>query len=174
MFAHIVRLEQSGSGGYQARYRLDSDSEPTYRSKLFSDSVLGGKKKARSAAEQFLLKVFGKKNAHLVLAGRTAGMKFVDDPRRVARINTSGRTGVYRGDHFVQRGETKQRIRYWAASYSIGRDGEKTNRSKRFYFGVERTEEEAKALAMRFRDRWERAYLKGGTDAIRRFFERSR
>jgi len=98
-------------------------------------------------------------------------MMFAEDPDRTCRANTSGRTGVYRGEHTRQLANGVQQVRYYAASYTIGPDGRRTKRSKKFYFGTERTEDEALDLAIEFREGWEDAYLSGGATAVKRFFK---
>lgn len=172
MLAHIVRLDHGNTHGWQVRLGLADDSSPKYESKLFSDKPLGGKRKARSQAEDYLKSRLQQRGIDYLPKGRRTGMMFAESPGRVLRSNSSGRTGVYRGGHTRRRATGTQEVRYWAASYTIGPDGRKTKGSRRFYFGTERTEEEAKKLAVGFRESWEEAFLTGGARGVKTFFRR--
>lgn len=170
MLAHIVRLDHANTRGWQVRLGLSDDSGSKYESKLFSDRSLGGKNKARRQAEEYLKKKLRERGIENLPKGRRRGMMFAENPERVLKSNRSGRTGVYRGEHPRKLVNGTQQVRYWAASYAVGPDGKKTKRSRRFYFGTERTEEEAKELAIRFREEWEEAFLRGGARAVREYF----
>jgi hypothetical protein len=171
MLAHIVRIDAGNTHGWQVRINSANDGSTRYASKLFSDSVHGGKRKARKLAEDFLkteLESAGVKAP--VPPGRRIGMQFPEAPGRTSNANISGRNGVYRGEHVSRRGDQRQEVRYWAASYSIGPDGTPTSRSRRFYFGVRRSEETARKLAIRFREEWEQAFLARGAKGVVKFF----
>lgn len=170
MLAHIVRIDSDSNHGYQVRINLSDESSSKYRSKLFSDSRCGGKRKAKRLAEMFLESTLQQHGLENIPAGRRRGMMFAENPQRLLKSNSSGRTGVYRGRHKRLLATGTQDVRYWAASYTIGPDGKRTKRSKRFYYGVERTEEEARELAVQFREGWEQAYLESGARGVKAFF----
>lgn len=171
MLAHIVRLEGGSTRGWQVRLNLDNDASNRYESKLFSDKPCGGKRKAKAQAEAYLREALEEEGIERVPSGRRRGMMFVEAPERRLKSNRSGRTGVYRGEHTRRRSNGTQVVRYYAASYAIGPDGRRTNRSKRFSFGTDRSEEEARALAIEFREEWERAFLEGGVRGVKAFFK---
>lgn len=174
MQAHIVRLDTSRNHGYQVRFKNDrkrrSSSGPGYHSRLFSDSIHGGKRKAKKKAEEYLNELLEAEGIEIVSHGRRIGMKYPENPGKTIASNVSGRNGVFRGAHVVTRGRRTQDVAYWGASYSIGPDGNATKRVKRFYIGKARTEREAKRLAIRFREGWEKAFLEGGVRGVKRFF----
>jgi hypothetical protein len=169
MQAHIVRIDAGSTHCWQVRYNLSKKRSAKYSSKTFYDSQYGGKRKARKAAEAYLTGELESAGATQIPIGRRLGMKYPENPRQVLKHNLSGRNGVYRSEFVVRRPYGEQQVRYWAASYSIGPDGRKTNRSRRFYIG-ERSEREAKRLAVRFREGWEQAFLAEGRTGVRRFF----
>ena len=148
----IVRIDAGGTHGYQARI----GGSVGYESKLFSDRKCGGKRKAKAAAIEWLEE----------RGDRWAPRQF--GPKKTIQINNmSGTPGVHRS-RLIRDGATSE---YWAAHYSVGPNGKRTHRSKRFYFGTKRTSDEAKALAVEFRTRWVHAYENGGPDAIKQFFK---
>ncbi|WP_455383143.1 hypothetical protein [Salinispira pacifica] len=169
MQAHIVRIEAGSSPCWQVRFNLSRKTSRSYRSKTFYDSHFGGKRKSRRAAEDYLSAELESAGVHSLPLGRRVGMKYPENPKRLLKNNLSGRTGVYRSEFTVTRPYGEQQVRFWAASYRIGPDGRRTNRSRRFYIG-ERSEREAKRLAVRFREGWEQAYLTGGVNGVKRFF----
>lgn len=147
----IVRIDAGGTHGYQARI----GGSVGYESKLFSDRKHGGKRKSKAAAIAWLEE----------RGDRWAPRQF--GPKKTIQINNmSGTPGVHKSR--LVRGENVSE--YWAAHYSIGPNGRRTHRSKRFYFGTKRTDEEAKALAVEFRTRWVEAFESGGTDGVKAFF----
>lgn len=171
MLAHIVRIESGSTRGWQVRLNLDDDASKRYESRLFSDKPCGGKRRAKAQAEAYLREALEERSIAFVPTGRRRGMMFAENPERRLRSNSSGRTGVYRGEHERRRSTGTQVVRYYAASYAIGPDGKRTNRAKRFHFGTERSEEEARALAVEFREQWERAFLEGGVRGVKAFFK---
>lgn len=174
LLAHIVRLESGSTRGWQVRLNLGNEASNRYESRLFSDRPCGGKRKAKAQAEAYLREVLDEQGIDFVPSGRRRGMMFAEDPERRLSSNRSGRTGVYRGEHARRRASGTQMVRYYAASYAIGPDGRRTNRAKRFSFGAERSEEEARSLAIEFREEWERAYLEGGVRGVKAFFKARR
>lgn len=171
MLAHLVRIDSNKTHGWQVRFSASPD-DSGYHSKLFSDRGLGGKRRAKSAASEYLNQLLEDEGIEEFPIGRKQGLMFPEDRERTSAHNSSGRTGVYRsqatrtlpsGTRIVQH--------YWAASYTVGPDGRKKRGSKSFYFGTVRTEDEAHELALRFRVGWEEAYLDGGARAVRRFFK---
>lgn len=168
MQSHIVRLDTGNTHGWQVR--LSSSPDRAYESRLFSDKSLGGKRKARREAEAYLSSRLSENGVDRIPKGRRTGMMFSNDPGQTLSSNNSGRTGVYRGEHRRNRDGGSSTVQYWAASYAIGPDGKTTKRSKRFFFGTKRTEEEARDLAMRFREEWEKAFLEGGRRRVKAFF----
>ncbi len=170
MQAHIVRIDQNHTHAWQVRLNLNPEATDRYESKSFSDSLHGGKRKARKAAEEYL-RYRVEEYGHVPLPlGRHRGMMFPENPTRTLSTNTSGRTGVYHGQlrRPTKSGVTVQS--FWAAHYNIGADGKPTHSAKRFYYGRVRSSEEAKQLAIEFREGWEAAFLEGKSSAIRRFF----
>lgn len=152
MAVAVVRIDTGKTHGWQVRI----GPSVGYRSKLFSDSIYKGTRKAKAAAMAWI---------------EEQGLEYRPDrhgPRGITiRSNTSGVTGVYRT---VYRRNGRE-YPCWAAHYSVGPDGKRTHRAKRFYFGRSRSEPEAFELAVSFRRGWEDAYRSGGSQAIRRFFK---
>lgn len=147
----VVRIDTGGTHGYQARI----GGSVGYESKLFSDKKWGGKRKAKTAAIAWLEE----------RGDRYAPRRF--GPKKGIQINNmSGTPGVHQSQ-LTRNGNVS---RYWAAHYSIGPNGKRTHRSKRFYFGAKRTEEEARALADEFRTSWVAAFEHDGVDGVKRFF----
>lgn len=171
MLAHIVRLESGSTRGWQVRLNLNDDGSNRYESRLFSDKPCGGKRKAKAQAEAYLRDTLAAQGIPEIPPGRRRGMMFAENPERRLKSNVSGRTGVYRSEHPRRRASGTHMVRYYAASYAIGPDGRRTKRSRRFYFGGERSEEEARELAIRFREQWERAFLEGGSRGVKAFFK---
>ncbi|MFP4376556.1 MAG: hypothetical protein ACLFP4_05890 [Spirochaetales bacterium] len=150
--AALVRIDAGGTHGFQARI----GPQTGYRSKLFSDRKWGGKKKAKDAALEWIESQ----------GERYAPKRF--GPKKGIQINNmSGTPGV----HESKLTRNGNEHRYWAAHYSIGPDGKRTHRSRRFYFGTKRTSEEARALAEEFRTKWVAAFEENGTDGVKKFFK---
>jgi len=168
--AHIVRIDQEHSHAWQVRLSTEVGTPARYDSKMFSDSLHGGKRRARKAAEQYLRDQLTAMGVTPPPLGRRHGMMFPEDPSRTLASNTSGRTGVYKSVLRRRTGNRTSEQYFWAAHYTVGPDGKPTHGAKRFYFGQVRDEEEAKRLATEFREGWEEAYLSGRTAATRRFF----
>lgn len=169
MQAHIVRIDAVTGHCWQVRFNLSKRSTRKYNSKTFYDSHFGGKRKARKAAEEYLTSKLEEAGVANIPIGKRVGMKYPENPKKVLRHNLSGRNGVYRSEFMVRRPTGDQQVKYWAASYSIGPDGKQTSRSRRFYIG-QRSEREAKRLAVRFREGWEQAFLEAGRPGVKRFF----
>lgn len=149
----VVRIDTGGTHGYQARI----GGSVGYESKLFSDKKCGGKRKAKAAAIAWLEE----------RGDRYAPRRF--GPKKgIQANNVSGTPGVHESQ-LTRNGNVS---RYWAAHYSIGPNGRRTHRSKRFYFGTKRTSDEARALAEEFRTGWVDAFESDGTDGVKRFFKR--
>ena len=147
----VVRIDTGGTHGYQARI----GGSVGYESKLFSDKKWGGKRKAKAAAIEWLEE----------RGDRYAPRRF--GPKKGIQVNNvSGTPGVHQSQ-LTRNGNVS---RYWAAHYSIGPNGRRTHRSKRFYFGTKRTDAEARALAEEFRTGWVDAFEAGGTDGVKQFF----
>lgn len=147
----VVRIDTGGTHGYQARI----GGSVGYESKLFSDKKCGGKRKAKAAAIAWLEE----------RGDRYAPRRF--GPKKGIQVNNmSGTPGVHQSQ-LTRNGNVS---RYWAAHYSIGPNGRRTHRSKRFYFGTKRTSDEARALAEEFRTGWVAAFEKNGTDGVKQFF----
>ncbi|MFW5884513.1 MAG: hypothetical protein ACOCVW_03435, partial [bacterium] len=126
-----------------------------YESKLFSDKKWGGKRKAKAAAIAWLEE----------RGDRYAPRRF--GPKKGVQVNNvSGTPGVHQSQ-LTRNGNVS---RYWAAHYSIGPNGRRTHRSKRFYYGTKRTEEEARALAEEFRTGWVEAFERDGVNGVKQFF----
>ena len=148
----VVRIDTGGTHGYQARI----GGSVGYESKLFSDKKCGGKRKAKSAAIAWLEE----------RGDRYAPRRF--GPKKGVQVNNvSGTPGVHQSQ-LTRNGNVS---RYWAAHYSIGPNGRRTHRSKRFYFGTKRTDAEARALAQEFRTGWVDAFEQDGVDGVKRFFK---
>ncbi|MFW5688214.1 MAG: hypothetical protein ACOC1U_01480 [Spirochaetota bacterium] len=148
----VVRIDTGGTHGYQARI----GGSVGYESKLFSDKKCGGKRKAKAAAIAWLEE----------RGDRYAPRRF--GPKKGIQINNvSGTPGVHQSQ-LTRNGNVS---RYWAAHYSIGPNGRRTHRSKRFYFGKRRSEDEARALAEEFRTGWVDAFEKDGINGVKAFFK---
>jgi len=147
----VVRIDTGGTHGYQARI----GGSVGYESKLFSDKKWGGKRKAKAAAIAWLEE----------RGDRYAPRRF--GPKKGIQVNNvSGTPGVHQSQ-LTRNGNVS---RYWAAHYSIGPNGRRTHRSKRFYYGTKRTDAEARALAEEFRTGWVAAFESSGTDGVKQFF----
>lgn len=148
----VVRIDTGGTHGYQARI----GGSVGYESKLFSDKKWGGKRKAKQAAIAWLEE----------RGDRYAPRRF--GPKKGIQVNNmSGTPGVHKSQ-LTRNGNVS---RYWAAHYSIGPNGRRTHRSKRFYYGTKRTEEEARALAEEFRTGWVNAFEENGVNGVKAFFK---
>ncbi|MFW5788421.1 MAG: hypothetical protein ACOCW3_00655 [Spirochaetota bacterium] len=147
----VVRIDTGGTHGYQARI----GGSVGYESKLFSDKKWGGKRKAKAAAIAWLEE----------RGDRYAPRRF--GPKKGIQVNNvSGTPGVHQSQ-LTRNGNVS---RYWAAHYSIGPNGRRTHRSKRFYYGTKRTEAEARALAEEFRTGWVEAFERDGVNGVKQFF----
>lgn len=147
----VVRIDTGGTHGYQARI----GGSVGYESKLFSDKKCGGKRKAKAAAIAWLEE----------RGDRYAPRRF--GPKKGIQVNNvSGTPGVHQSQ-LTRNGNVS---RYWAAHYSIGPNGRRTHRSKRFYFGTKRTEAQARALAEEFRTGWVAAFERDGINGVKQFF----
>ena len=147
----VVRIDTGGTHGYQARI----GGSVGYESKLFSDKKWGGKRKAKAAAIEWLEE----------RGDRYAPRRF--GPKKGIQVNNvSGTPGVHQSQ-LTRNGNVS---RYWAAHYSIGPNGRRTHRSKRFYYGTKRTEAEARALAEEFRTGWVEAFERNGVNGVKQFF----
>ena len=147
----VVRIDTGGTHGYQARI----GGSVGYESKLFSDKKWGGKRKAKAAAIAWLEE----------RGDRYAPRRF--GPKKGIQVNNvSGTPGVHQSQ-LTRNGNVS---RYWAAHYSIGPNGRRTHRSKRFYYGTKRTEEEARSLAEEFRTGWVEAFERDGVNGVKQFF----
>ena len=158
----IIRLDKpkddmtKGTHGWQVR--VPTGQPKNYYSKLFSDNVYGSKGKALVAAEEHLEEYL---ETHSITIRRSNIPYF----RTLAARNKSGKTGVYRTHSFHSGTGLKQE--FWGVHCSIGPYGRPW--SKQFYISTH-GEEEAKRLAIEFREMWEQAVDKG-EKALREFFE---
>ncbi|HEY85899.1 MAG TPA: AP2 domain-containing protein [Chloroflexi bacterium] len=162
----IIRLDKpknskKGTHGWQVRV----GPHKGYHSKLFSDNVYGSKGKALVAAEEYL-DDYLKKNPEADKEQWPHGFHEGD----LFASNTSGVTGVFRTHDYGRRDykkETKQY--YWGAFYSINRYGNTKTKNHRKFYVYQHGEEEARRLAIEFREMWEEA-AKQGVEAVKRFF----
>ena len=157
MGIQIVRVEIHRTKGYQVRY---GDSlQRGYNSRFFSDSVWGGKRKAREKARELYERILQENSQWMPVPYDTF----------LQRNNTSGKTGVNLYTTVDRRyGTDKVRV-YWEATYHYMKDGEKVNGHKRFghhTYGEGR----AKELAIEFRKGWEEVVRKG-YDEVDKFVE---
>ncbi len=167
--AFIVRIDapknsKKGTHGWQVR----AGGKRGYHSKLFSDTQYGSKGKALVAAEQYLEEYL---KAHPELADTTGPPFRFDDSDEVQANNKSGVNGVHKT--YTYHGWDKKKEHkawYWAASCPIGPQGQRNRWTRRFYIDTH-GDEEAKRLAVEFRQMWEEA-VKEGEAALKEFFDR--
>ncbi|MFQ5614821.1 MAG: AP2/ERF family transcription factor [Anaerolineae bacterium] len=161
----IIRIDKrAGKKGGATRgwqVRVPTGEPRKYHSRLFSDSKYGSKGKALVAAEAYLEEYL---QAHPVILKQVPPYPFGYKKGILQSNNKSGRSGVCRTHSY--HGRTGKKQEFWAAFCPIGPDGRRY--LKRFYI-VTHGEEEAKRLAIEFREMWEEA-AEQGPDAIRRFF----
>ncbi len=162
--SYIIRIDNPkddahrGTHGWQVRVGTNRN----YHSKLFSDSLHGGKEEAELSAKEYLEKYL---DAH------------PDEKREryykkgmLQSNNTSGVSGVHRTHTYWGRGEGGgERVYYWAAFCPLGPDGQINKWAKRFYVH-HHGDHEAKCLAIEFRRAWEEA-ADEGEQALKQFFD---
>ena len=160
---YIVRIDKpknSAKGTHGWQVRIHTGEAKKYYSKLFSDHQYGSRGKALVAAEEYLTAYVEK---HPELPSAPSHVPY--HKGKLSIRNKSGVTGVCRTHDLSRKGE---RIYYWGAFVPIGPYGRKT--VKKFYIGVH-GEEEAKRLAIEFRQMGEEA-VDEGESALKEFFER--
>jgi len=161
----VIRLDKpnkngrGGTHGWQVRWPTGQPHK--YYSKLFSDGLHGGRDSALDKARAYLEEQI-KDNPML---NRRTVPYF---QKTLSRNNTSGRIGVYR-THSYHKSGLKQE--FWAAFCSVGPYGRPN--MKKFYISTF-DEDEARRLAIEFRERWEEAVLQGQEAIIDLFEEYSR
>ncbi|MBN1219089.1 MAG: hypothetical protein JXM69_09175 [Anaerolineae bacterium] len=170
MGAHIVRLDKpkndpsKGTHGWQVRVGGDRG----YHSKLFSDNVHGSRGKALIAAEEYLAEYL-KEHPEWAGSNQEQYPHGFDEGGPRAN-NKSGVRGVYRTYAYGRWDAKKERKQYyWAAHYSIDREGRRRVRRHKRFLVDEYGEEEAKRRAVEFRSMWEEAALQG-VEAVKKFF----
>ena len=157
----IIRLDKDegpkrvGTHGWQVRFPTGVARK--YHSKLFSDSMHGGKDEARAAAEKYYKEYLAKYEADIKASQKPFR-------KRPPSNNTSGRVGVYRSHNYTVKGFRQE---FWGAFCPQGPDG---SRFTKVFYVYSNGEEEAKRLAIEFREMWEEAALKG-PKALRKFFD---
>lgn len=150
--AFIVRLDKEKKGkthGWQVRGR----GKRKYFSKLFSDGVYGSKGKALMAAEEFL-------ETYLQAHPELTTPKKPEMPPYHYNLNRNNKTGINGVHRTMSMKPYKGGVRRypsWCATYT-GLNG--TQQKKQFSVNVY-GEEEAKRLAVEFRQMWEEAVDKG-------------
>jgi len=165
----IIRIDKpnkngrGGTHGWQVRLSLGQHHK--YYSKMFSDGKLGGREEALKAAEAY--------RAQLPELFPQFFQRRWPNPvppyqKTLGKNNTSGRIGVYR-THSYHKSGLKQE--FWGAHCSVGPYNGRPA-AKRFYISTY-GEEEAKRLAIEFRELWEEAVWQG-LDAVRDLFEEYR
>ena len=169
-YGYIVRIDQpkhtlsKGTHGWQVRFPTGEPRK--YHSKLFSDNIFGSKEEALEEAETYLeecretLEYSPPESDHP--CPRYALLK-----GKLQANNSSGRTGVFRTHAF--HGQTGKKQEYWGAFCPLGPDGQRNKWTKRFYVNSH-GEDEARRLAIEFRNMWEDA-ADNGEEAIKQFFE---
>ncbi len=160
---YIVRIDKprnspKGTHGWQVR--IHTGVPKKYHSKLFSDNMYGSRGKALVAAEEFLIDYLEKNPESPQKPGNVPYHK-----GELSIRNKSGVTGVCRTHDIIKTGG---RSYYWGAFVPIGPYGRKT--TKKFYVGTY-GEEEAKRLAIEFRQMWEEA-VDQSEEALKEFFDR--
>ncbi len=156
----IIRIDKDegpkrvGTHGWQVRFPTGVARK--YHSKLFSDSVHGGKRKALAAAKDYY-------NDYLATYGADIKAGLKPFRKRPPSNNTSGRVGVYRSHNYTVTGFRQE---FWGAFCPQGPDG---SRFTKVFYVYSNGEEEARRLATEFREMWEEAASKG-PKALRKFF----
>lgn len=151
----IVRIDGNRTHGYQVRvggYR--------YYSKMFSDGPCDGKepalKKAKAHLEEYCRQHPQEDYRYF---------RYSVNGDHLQANNSSGFTGVYKSFAFDKRRVNPHRRDYWAAYYSIDRYGKRCRRHRPFYIDM-LGEGQAKRLAIRFREMWEKAVRESITAAM--------
>ena len=168
----IVRIDKGdkkGSGathGWQVRGRATRKGRgkrASYKSRMFSDNVYGGRDEALAAAEKFYENI--KNDPEWFPPVRTA-----EQPPyhyKLSRANKSGVNGVHRVKERVEKRSGRTKPAYWVATFADPRKGRQGHKG----FSVnEYGEAEARRLAVEFRQMWEKA-ADGGDKAIVEFLE---
>jgi len=166
--ACIIRIDKhdkkrgiSHTHGWQVRGRgTRKNGERKYHSKLFSDGVHGGKGKALIAAQEYLQ----------AIACSPVFDRPVSEPNHPPyhyHLNKNNQTGII-GVHRTRTRYTRGRVRYpnWVATYT-GIDG---TQQKKSYSVNCYGEDEAKRLAVEFREMWEVA-VKDSPEAVKQFLQ---
>jgi len=167
----IIRIDdpkddvKHGTHGWQVR--VPTGEPRKYHSKLFSDGVHGTKGKALVAAEEYLDTYLKEHPEIYEIVSRQSNVPY--HRGRLLASNSSGVTGVYRtyGVPGWDKSKTHKQY-YWAAFCPKGPEGQK-RWYKRFYVETH-GEQEARRLAIEFRQMWEEAVEQGG-EALEHFFE---
>lgn len=160
---YIVRMDKPkdtprGTHGWQVR----GSGKRNYHSKLFSDGQYGGPEKALIAAKTYLQSYAETQPAQRIPANKPYHQG------RILSNNTSGITGVYYTE-YAHRWDKERLVGYWGAFIPKGPEGQRGWHKK---FNIERFGyDEARRLAIEFRQEWEQAVKTGDEKALADFFE---
>jgi hypothetical protein len=164
---YIVRIDKpkdSSKGTHGWQVRVHTEHPGKYHSRLFSDGAYGGQEEALGAAEAYLDQYLAE---HPEAAERSHPSNKPYHKGKLMKHNQSGKTGVYYTE-YAPRWNKGELVSYWCAFIPGGPDGQKRWHKQ---FNVERYGyEDARALAMEFRQEWEKA-VDQGEQAVAEFFE---
>ena len=172
MAYQIIRIDKvtskSGGNTHGWQLRVGRNLKVGYHSKLFSDGKYGDREQARAKAEAYLARYLQDHPKFNVKTEPFRWQRGFNENRTLGKRNKSGRNGVYRSRSTYRYDKSRYRY-FWGASYTIDRFGKtKVIRSERFWID-EHGEEQAKQLAIEFREMWEEAAEKG-VEAVKEFF----
>lgn len=162
----IARIDYGYSLGWQVR--ISDSTQGIQHTKLFSDKLWGGEKKAKDAAQKYLEEYQTEHNIPKPVPGYFRYRVSEGTPKN----NTSGVVGVYRSTYRDHRRPEQPARDFWAAHYSVYLGNRRQYRQKKFWID-KYGEERSKKLAIQWGALWEKA-VESGEEALEEFFNNDR